>query len=574
MADPDARSGRISNFNMKPLRLNRRGGLESGASGVKLVLLTCRKPDIVVEMASISEESFESRFKGLSRPAVDVAHQYLASQNLSGYRIVLAADEATESCFVIIPKMSEANRAGAMLLQAKKLVSWAGETPIMAHMDSEFLHDRTASVVGLADWNALGPWLRLIEKSGGVVNDITVRACAYQALAHRQGWADEFPVFLVADFGAISSCFYVLDRQMVRLVREISIGGDDITKALTTEVSTDDGVIRLNEAEAESFKVSGVFLSQIGKNASDTAEGRTSLGAGRIDAGRINARLLDRIGMMVRPVAERMSSEVMRSIKFFQENTGKTVDGIYITGGAISMELVQKYLKESISVPVKVIDPFVGLKFSDADVKKYAERHKARFTVAVGLALSEQRSVSLLPKSVQILKRLAGFAPIAAAIFLIVGFFPLLVAGIFQTVKGRAIRAEMEANKTELAEVGKRQQQLEGLQAKLQEALAHSRALESLVVRAPVWPGILNALADAVPADIVLTRFSTEKGSNVCTLRGQVLPSADGFDDAIVSLVSAMNSSVFFQNVRITDADASYSEKMSGVFEIRCELVY
>ena len=559
---------------MKAQRLKLRGGLESGASGVKLVLLTCRKSDIVVEKALINEESFELRIKGLSRPALEIVHQLLTSCSLSGHKMVLVADEATESCFVIIPKMNEANEAGAMLLQAKKLLSWAGEKPIMARVDSKFLHDRTGSVVSLADWNALIPWCRLIERSGGVMDDITARACAYQALANRQGWAEEFPVFLVADFGALSSCFYILDSQTVRLLREISIGGDDITKALTTEVSADDGVIRLSDSEAEAFKVSGVLLSQTGKNASDTAGGQASQGAGQIDIGRTNVRALDCIGVMVRPVAERMSSEVMRSIKFFQENTGKKVDAVFITGGAISLQPVQTCLKEVISLPVRVIDPFAGLNFSDVKVKEYAEKHKGRFAVAVGLALSEQRSISLLPRSVQFSKRLAEFASHAVAVLLIMGFFPLLFIGIFQTNRAQSGRAEMEVYKKELAEVSKHQQQLEALQANVKKALDRYHALESLVVRAPIWPGILNALAEAVPADIVLTHCSTEDESSAFILRGQVLPSATGFDDAIAVFLSALSSSVFFQNVRVTDADAGRSDETLGDFKIQCEIVY
>ncbi|MDD5679335.1 MAG: hypothetical protein PHW60_15300 [Kiritimatiellae bacterium] len=50
-----------------------------------------------------------------------------------------------ESCFVILPKMVKAESDGAMLLQAKKLVSWESAKPIVAFVGSDFLRERVAA---------------------------------------------------------------------------------------------------------------------------------------------------------------------------------------------------------------------------------------------------------------------------------------------------------------------------------------------------------------------------------------------------------------------------------------------
>lgn len=525
-------------------RSKARCGLECGASGAKLVLLTFHKSDVCVEQVLIEEESFESRSKGRPRSRVEITRELLRLRKLVGSRTVFVADEASQACFIIIPKISQQDADAAMLLQAKKLLSWERENPIMAHLDSDFVGGRIGSVVGLGDWHSLKLWSKLVEGAGGMVDDITVRACAYQALANRQGLIDEFGVFLIADFGASSSSFYILDHGTIGLMREMPIGGDAVTKALTAKVSTKDGSMHLDGSEAEALKIRGE---------------------------------LSQVDMMIRPVVERMASEVVRSIQFFQENTGQKVKAVFITGGSSGLESLMKHLKSVVSVPVKTIDPFDGMKFENVDVKSFAERHRERLSVTVGLALSEKPCISLLSKPAQTVKRLARFSSAAVAILLAVGYLPFIFGGICQTAKIRDVQRGIWKYNKELADAQKQLERFEALNAHIQESLDHYRALESLVVRSPLWPGVLNALADAVPTDIALTRCSvddSEDGSSSFILEGQVLPAAKGFDDAVASLLLNLNSSVFFRYVRITNADANVTEKMLGSFEIRCELVY
>jgi len=246
----------------------RRAGLECGATGAKMVLLVHRNGAFQVEHIFLEEVLFESRIKGKARPPLDVTRQLLIHKNLSGCKTIFIANGAMDSCFVILPKMGKAETDGAMLLQARKLVAWESAKPMMAFIGSDFLRERTGYLVGLADWKAVKAWGRLIENSGGLIDDVTLAACAYQALARCQRWADEFPVFLVADLGATASCFYILDRQAVKFMRKVPVGGDAITKIITTVVSTDDGPIQLTDLEAEDVKITG-YLPVDGRQTPD-----------------------------------------------------------------------------------------------------------------------------------------------------------------------------------------------------------------------------------------------------------------------------------------------------------------
>ncbi|MFC1498736.1 pilus assembly protein PilM [Verrucomicrobiota bacterium] len=519
-----------------------RGGFECGASGAKLVLLTFNKSDVCVEKAFIEEESFELRINNNSRPQSEIVRRLLIQRNLIGCKVVFVNDEASGSCFVMTPKMDKADADGAVLLQSRKLLSWESTEPVMARLDSEFLRDRTGSIVGLADWPGMKPWSQLIEASGGMLDDITIRACAYKTLSDYQNLTDEHPVILIADFGATTSCFYILDHQVVKFMREVPIGGDAITKALTTEVSTDTGPIRLSSVDAEQFKIRGD---------------------------------LAKVSMVVRPVIERMASETLRSIQFFEENSGQKVNAIYVTGGSSSLSMLNEHLATSISIPIKNLDPLSKLSFSNTNVKNYAEKHKARLPVAVGLALAKQPAISLLPNPTQVIKRLAKYAPIAVLILFLAGFIPMILIGMIQEIKIRRILPKIEIYEEKLSKSDPQTDQLATVQTELRKTTEYHQALQLLITRKPLWPGVLNALAEAVPDDIVINSFSNDlnkKGGLV--LIGHVLPSADSFDNTVASFLSALGSSVFFSHVSLVNADVSRNGKILGTFKIQCELVY
>jgi len=120
-------------------------------------------------------------------------------------------------------------------------------------------------------------------------------------------------------------------------------------------------------------------------------------------------------------------------------------------------------------------------------------------------------------------------------------------------------------------------QRLDTLQKQCQESSASVRTLQNMVGRNLLWPGVLNALADAIPPDVVLTSFGAGIDPNhpdTILLEGSVLASAVRFDDAMASLLSALGTSVFFKKVNLVNAQATSAESLLGQFEIQCELVH
>ncbi len=465
------------------------------------------------------------------------------------------------------------------MLQAGKLVAWENEKPLISFVSSEFLRDRAGHLVGLADWKSVKAWARLFEAGGALIDDVTVAGSAYLALARHQDWASEFPLFLVADIGASSSWFYIMDGNTVRFMRKAPVGGDALTKMLTTIVSTEEGSIELSDVDAEEVKITGWLPSarlEDGKSGTPEVvpdgDGRDFAAA---DSGA--PRRLKQMDMLVRPVVERVASEIARSIQFFKDNAGRKVDAIFLAGGSAQLSALKSHVEASADVPVRIVNPFVGLSFESTGVKNYAEKNASRLSVAMGLALCERPEISLLPGHVHIVKRIASFIPNAVAALIILGFIPILALGIVRTVKIRQVRAQILHYQPQLDAAAQDKTRLEALQAQCLARAAYVQSLRDLVGRNPLWPGVFNALADAVPRDVVLTGFGAgldPRNPNVIVIGGKVLPSATRFDDAMSSFLSALGSSPFFRRVSIVNARAVQSKLDLGTFEVQCELLY
>ncbi|MDI6774487.1 MAG: pilus assembly protein PilM [Verrucomicrobiota bacterium] len=557
-------------------RSQKRCGLECGGSGAKLARLSRNADAFIVDEVTVEEEPFETRLQRQARTPLELVLQLLVREDLAGHRAVLTVEGAAGACFVILPRMNRKDADGALRLQARKFLAWETPESVMAHLDSEYPRNRVGSVVALARWDAMRPWCRLVERSGAVLEDVTARVCAYQALARAQRWAEQSSVFLVADIGAVTTSLVVFDRYQPRFMRDIPVAGDAISKALMTELSTDEGAIRLDETRAEQLKITGDIRAAL---ASKHPGIPPVQGPERAETPRPAppdpAKIAGKIGMLVRPIFERIAAEIARSVRLYRENTGQNVTAVYLAGGSSRLQALADHIAAAVSVPVRQVDPFAGIGFRSASVEETARRLGPRLAVAVGLALSDAPALSLLPASLRLSKQLAQFAAGAVLLLLIAGFLPLVAAGTTTRIRARAVRPEVEVASRRLLEMRALQQDLANLQGRLGEADHQLTSLRQATGRDPLWAGVLNSLAAAVPPDIVLTRVCANPAAAAArnvVIQGKVLTTSTAFDTTFAGLVSALSSSVFFSRVSIIAAEAKPTPGALGTFQIHCDL--
>jgi type IV pilus assembly protein PilM len=159
---------------------------------------------------------------------------------------------------------------------------------------------------------------------------------------------------MVIDVGAASTKTYVVEHGVVALSHAISVGSQDITRAISVSSN-----VSLVQAEA---------LKKKEGLSSDGAEGSSEL------------------------VFSRIFSEVRRVLMQYETAHKKSVTSIVFTGGGGVTKELGAYAKKIFSIDVHVADPFAKTE-APAFMRPVLQEIGPEFAVAVGLALRKLEEV-------------------------------------------------------------------------------------------------------------------------------------------------------------------------------------
>jgi type IV pilus assembly protein PilM len=166
---------------------------------------------------------------------------------------------------------------------------------------------------------------------------------------------------LYLNIGHMVTNLSIIEMGVTRVVRDIFISGNTLTKAVMKATQSD-------YAKAEELKkLHGVIV--------DPAEKEKALQEGQREALAVS--------QAVAAVAKDLVGEVHRSVDFFlSQGPERSIGRIVLMGGTAKLKNLSKHLSAELKVPVSVLNPFQFL--GDTDVPADLE---PAFAVAVGLAL-------------------------------------------------------------------------------------------------------------------------------------------------------------------------------------------
>lgn len=193
------------------------------------------------------------------------------------------------------------------------------------------------------------------------------------------------------DIGAVRSILVFFKNAMVDFYREIVIGGDDFTKAITGTIFHEGRAIQFTNKEALEFKFKHGYPLGF-------SEGMTFRGAP-----------LTEVGAMMRPVVERMTGEIHRSIGFYKDKSGgSSVSALYLVGGGGQLRHLSQVLTERLDIPTFLFTPPQNLRVAGG--AKQEQHFKSKFLeygTAFALALETNTTANLLTPQFKKLHRLA-----------------------------------------------------------------------------------------------------------------------------------------------------------------------
>ncbi len=328
---------------------------------------------------------------------------------------------------------------------------------------------------------------------------------------------------LVLDVGARTTNLVFLEGDKV-FMRTIPIAGNTVTN----EISRGLGI---EPAEAEELKKEIGFVALGGTYAVPDDE------------------RADRISKIVRNIATRLHSEVMRSINFYRSQQGGSAPvRLLLTGGTALMRHFDVFFQEKLGIEVEFLNPFTNLSVAG----NLAEDSVGLFLMASSAGLALRASVkcpveiSLIPEAIvaerRFRRRLPYFAVAGVGLILTMICWILYANG-----KTARYNEATEALKKEIQSLKAHKSTLEGAIAESEEAaarvsgysaIANSRASFAQTIdeiRRSLLPGMWITGLDFRPALDPEPGEESEEGEEEARSYGTVLLTTRAFTREISS---------------------------------------
>lgn len=272
--------------------------------------------------------------------------------------VMSVPESAVFSRLITLPKVSETEVSEAIQWALKPLVPMALEEVNISFLeiDQKVVDGNTFSnwYVVAAPKDLIQRYLTSMERGG-----FNLLAVETESLALTRMIVYNYPQFakkdiMIVDMGAESTNVILSRNGVVMFSQTISTGSNAITKVISSDLGVD-------MVQAEKYKITyGLDASQ--------AEGK--------------------VAKSVEPILQIISSEILRTITYYNEKIGGTgISQIFICGGGSDLLKFNEYLQTRLNVPVINSNPVANLAKDPTLPQKLQNIHLSSFNVSIGLAL-------------------------------------------------------------------------------------------------------------------------------------------------------------------------------------------
>ncbi len=394
-------------------------------------------------------------------------------------------------------------------------------------------------------------------------------------------------VIVLVDLGSAKTGIHLFKNGSLQFSREVTPAGEDITRAIMEGLGGETNPDLLYEQAEKIKQTTGIRLE-------DNSEGQDEV----LNAAAAGEPLPHTISIWIRPVMERLVSEISRSLDYYRGQFNvEQIDQVFVTGGGAGLRNIAPFLSNELHLPVEVFNPLKAIPFDAKKVDgQFLNQGGSHFTVALGLALPEGRRIELLPAREPLWSKVhlrgRGMIHVLIPFLALLGFF-----GIFSKMNGEAASLQRDLD-SKMAQA----QDLEAMKAKLTQLKEKQERTRREISIAPVssslpipYQGILNEMSQLVPDNMALTLFEigsrgkrTKKGS--ASQKSPVEePLKDGQKElhlsgivfgndihclmALARVMEGLEKSPFFKNAKLISADENREYSQPGTeFEIACEI--
>jgi type IV pilus assembly protein PilM len=470
---------------------------------------------------------------------------------------------------ISVPSLPKAELKEAVRWEMKNYLPFPVETAeIVFHVLNEYMDDnvkRLDLMVVACPKQLIDRTLSIAERAGLQPIHLDVAPFAlWNTLLVWDQLRKEKTVALI-DLGAEKTGIYIFKDRILQFSREAAPAGADITRAIMEGIGAE-GKPEIIYERAEGLKQEMGIPSE------------------------------SKISFFVRPVLERLSAEIERSLDYYKSQFNEErIDRILLTGGGANLKNIVSYLAGELRLPMEHFNPLSDILFDPKRIgTQFLNQIGSLFSIAVGVAFPEPKRIELLPAKESFLSKVQALKSIPALATGIVLFIFLGIA-LYMNGQVNALQKEINMKKAKLANLVVLQEKLKLLKEKdLQIKQKLSQFPSSMLVSVP-YRDILREFNNILPENVALTLLSVQnkgkplkKGapstkppggesqkdvSRELYITGMAFGSDTHCLRALAQIIERLEKSPLYKNVKLASADENKLFTQPGAeFEIVCDI--
>lgn len=418
---------------------------------------------------------------------------------------------------VSIPMMPQEEIESALKWELKEQVSFdIDKAKIKFNILGERETDDGAKKIELVAFayqeSDIGPKVRELNQIGLKVQNIMPLDFALARYASNAKIAPQDEKAAIVDIGSAKTLITIIQKDKVCFTREILMGGDSFTDAMTGVIVTDKGRIELSGPDAEKMKIEQGISSDI------------------------------RILGLIRPVLEKLISQIKGSLEYYEQRFHEDgIKKIILAGNGARLKGLKEYITKEAGIEVLAILP------EEAG--------------AIGLAMSRSFSMNMLPEEYKAedkkaLKRFSVTVVTFALGVIVLFSYSVLCIKAINLKKGAEIQRQHWDNLGEL----------KLLKDKI---MAYSSVVGAVSMDGVRAGRIMKEISNMMISDMALDRIAVDIKEPNIKIGGVVSK-----QDSLTSFMSKLESNTLFDSVKLSFSEKNEAPngQDSVKFEITCNL--
>jgi type IV pilus assembly protein PilM len=272
--------------------------------------------------------------------------------------VMSVPESAVFSRLITLPKVSEKEVGEAIQWALKPLVPMSLDEVNVSFLE---IDQKVVDSNTFSNWYVVAAPKDLIKRyqESMEIAGVNLLAVETESLALTRMVVYNYPQFakkdiMIVDMGAESTNVILSRNGIVMFSQTISTGSNAITKVIASDLGVD-------MVQAEKYKITyGLDATQV--------EGK--------------------IAKSVEPILQIISSEILRTLAYYNEKIGGTgISEIFICGGGADLLKFNEYLHAKLNIGVINSNPVVNFEQDPTLAQKLQNIHLSSFNVSIGLSL-------------------------------------------------------------------------------------------------------------------------------------------------------------------------------------------